>query len=165
VSSRFAITLSLLSWLVDDARFRCGLLHQNKVRGAFCDYGRFGIRGGFGVIFFIAMPPKALTGAGFAIRISQNLVFKELRYKILVTNDLDRHDSISLDRHCLDHDRANSMACARSDVTMGLWKSLKRGSHPRPSAALRAGSLQGTRKNEPPSSRLCPNLRIQFSAN
>jgi hypothetical protein len=33
----------------------------------------------------------------------------------------------SLDRHGLDHDRASLMGGARSDVTMGLWKSLRAG--------------------------------------
>jgi hypothetical protein len=39
-------------------------------------------------VFFISMPPKALPGAGFGKPISQNLVFKELRFKILITNGL-----------------------------------------------------------------------------
>jgi hypothetical protein len=44
---------------------------------------RFGVPGGFRVNFFISMAPKALPGAGLGKRISQNLVFKELRYQNL----------------------------------------------------------------------------------
>jgi hypothetical protein len=39
--------------------------------------------GRISAIFFISLPPKTLTGAGLARRISQNLVFKELRYQNL----------------------------------------------------------------------------------
>jgi hypothetical protein len=38
--------------------------------------------------FFIAMPAKALTGAGFGRRISQNPVFKELKYQNLEDKQL-----------------------------------------------------------------------------
>jgi hypothetical protein len=44
---------------------------------------RFGLPGRIWRVFFISMPPKALLGAGFGKRISQNLVFKELRYQNL----------------------------------------------------------------------------------
>jgi hypothetical protein len=44
---------------------------------------RFVFWGGYGVIFFISMPPKGLTGAGLGGRISQNLLVKELRYQNL----------------------------------------------------------------------------------
>ena len=62
-------------------------------------------------------------------RISENgsrkiLFSKNLDTKILITKDFGWPDSISLDRHCLDHDGATSMASARADVTRGLWKSL-----------------------------------------
>ena len=57
----------------------CGFLHQNKVLRAACDTGVLGCGADLGRYFFISMPPEALPGAGFGKRISQNLVFKELR--------------------------------------------------------------------------------------
>jgi hypothetical protein len=42
---------------------------------------------------------------------------KNLDIKIFRTKDLGRRDSVSRDRHCLDHDRAASMVGARLDVT------------------------------------------------
>jgi hypothetical protein len=71
----------LAGWWI--AWLGCGFLHQNKVWQASCDTSVLGFRGGSGEKNFILMPPKALPGAGFAIRISQNLVFKELRYQNL----------------------------------------------------------------------------------
>jgi hypothetical protein len=45
------------------------------------------------------------------------LMSKNLDIKIFRTKDLGRHDSVSHDRHCLDHDRAIAMVDARLDVT------------------------------------------------
>ncbi|MGC1976169.1 MAG: hypothetical protein WA671_05600, partial [Candidatus Sulfotelmatobacter sp.] len=38
------------------------------------------------------------------------------------TKALGRHDLASMDRHCLDHDRAVQIGVTRLDVTMQLWK-------------------------------------------
>jgi len=57
----------------------CGFLHQNKVRGAFCEKSVLGSEADLARYFFISIPPKALWGAVFGKRILQNLVVKELR--------------------------------------------------------------------------------------
>jgi len=47
---------------------------------------------------------------------------KNLDIKIFRTKDLGRHDSVSHDRHCLDHDRAIAMVDARFGCHRALWK-------------------------------------------
>ena len=78
-------------------------------------------------IFFISNPPGNLAGRGFRKSGSRKILLsKNLDLKILKPGHLGRRESISLDRHCLDHDYASSMAGTRSDVTRGLWKCLGR---------------------------------------
>jgi hypothetical protein len=60
------------------------------------------------------------------VRVSQKgcgkiLMSKKLDVKIFKTKDLGARDSVSLDRHCLDYDRAALGVGTRSDVTGGLW--------------------------------------------
>src|ERR1022692_4330490 len=61
----------------------CGFLCQNKVRGVSCEKVSWGPEADLARYFFISVPPKALPGAGFGRRISQNLVVKELRFQNL----------------------------------------------------------------------------------
>jgi hypothetical protein len=75
----------LLLWtgLVERADPGCGFLHQNKVWRASCHEGVLASGADLARYFFVAMPPKALLGADLQKRISQNPVFKELRYQNL----------------------------------------------------------------------------------
>jgi hypothetical protein len=63
------------------ALFRLDFSGKNKVWSACCDASILAFRGGSGVIFLIAIPPKALMGTGFAKQILQNPDVEELRSK------------------------------------------------------------------------------------
>jgi hypothetical protein len=68
------------------------------------------------------IPLKSLSSAGFAKRVWQNLDVKELRYQNLENKSLGRGDSVSPDRHYLDHDRPIVMVGTRLEVTGGRGK-------------------------------------------
>ncbi len=76
------------------------------------------------VCFFYFKAAESLAGRGsqksdLAKSCFQRTYMQNLESKRLRTAGIDL-----LDRHCLDHDGATSIADARSDVTCWLWKSL-----------------------------------------
>jgi hypothetical protein len=81
LSSRFSVLGIPTHRVFGQFGSECGFLGQNKVSQASCDASILAFGGGSDEIFFISIPLKALTGAGFEKRLSQNLVFKELRSK------------------------------------------------------------------------------------
>jgi len=74
--------------------------------------------------FFLPNPAESLVQRGFCKSGLCKILFsKNLDTKILRTNSLAAQVSRWADRHCLDHDRAIWIVRARSDVTVGVWKS------------------------------------------
>jgi hypothetical protein len=74
----------------------------------------------------ISRSGESLAQRGFRQSGLRKILFsKNLDTKILITNRLAGQVSLWADRHCLDHDRAIRIRGARSDVTMGLWKSFE----------------------------------------
>src|SRR5258708_1194040 len=77
----------------------------------------------FWIKFIFADRVGSLVQRGFRKSGLCKILFsKNLDTKILITNRLAGQVSRWADRHCLDHDRAIRIRGARSDVTMGLWK-------------------------------------------
>src|SRR5258708_1326554 len=77
-----------------------------------------------------------------SITCGQNLDVKELTRLIPDKGSPERDYAISAHGHGLDHDRAIETARARSDVTMGLWKSSRCphiGARKKPARSFRAG--------------------------
>ena len=103
----------------------CGFLHQNKVRGAFCEKSVLGSEADLARYFFYCDAAESLDWCGFRENGFCKILFsKNLDTKILITNRLGGGDSGSPDRHVLGHDRAIRIAGAGSDVTRGLWKTI-----------------------------------------
>jgi hypothetical protein len=65
---------------------------------------------------------KSVSNLWGTITCRQNLDVKELRSQTHGINSQDGTNAISEHRHRLDHDCANAITEARSDVTGDLWK-------------------------------------------
>jgi hypothetical protein len=104
----------------------CGILPRNKSWPSPVRTDGIGGSAGFRVKNISSDPAESLVQYGFCESgLRKILLSKNLNTKILRTKRLAVRVSLSADRHCLDHDRASSMAGTRSDVTRGLWKSAR----------------------------------------
>ncbi len=102
----------------------CGILRQNKLWPKSAKPDRLSGSGGFRIKNIFVDPAEILVQCGFRKSGLPKILFsKNLDTKILITNRLAGQVSRWADRHCLDHDRANWIWSARSDVTVGVWKS------------------------------------------
>jgi hypothetical protein len=73
--------------------------------------------------FYSSDTPETSAQRGFLQNVFCKILLpKNLDLKILRTNNLERQDLASIDRHCLDYDCAIADWGARSDVTMRLWR-------------------------------------------